>query len=341
MGSFVQKQKDLVKTANWGRFFFRTTIGSFALLPLLPTGIAPYVLVAARSLVSIPGAAINVSIQTIWGKATSPSRRPRMLSTRMAIHGLIAAGVGFGAGQWLDSQPFPFNYQVLFFTAFLGGLGSIWALSKLDIPEPTENEIKKQQRMNLGTNIPLIKNTPAFRNYAIAAFLFRMGMHLPMALFAIYRVRTLGSSDAWIGILLTVERLLSVFAYFALGRLLTRRKFRRWLWITTLGSALFPLTTALATTPEMLLIPSVIVGIQGAGMNIFLQNTLLAVSPEDQRPPFVAVNTFLANISAFAAPLLGTFISDLTTIQLVFIISAALRLLGGLSFWRLGVGSEK
>jgi len=98
---------------------------------------------------------------------------------------------------------------------------------------------------------------------------------------------------------------------------------------------------ALAKTPEMLLISAVVGGLFGAGMNIFLTNTLFQVSPEDQRPTFVAANTFLANVTAFVAPMLGTALAEVVSIPLVLMLAAALRALGSLAFWRLGVGAEK
>ena len=341
VGSFVQRQRNLVATVNWGRLVFRSVIATFALLPLLPTSLAPYILVAAWSLVAVPGAALNIAGTTVMGQATTPQRRLRMLSTRSAIMGLFSAGLGFLAGQWLDLAPYPGNYQLLFVSALLAGLGSIWTLSQLNLPRVSLQEIDQRKRISLSQMLPLIKSTLPFRSFAISAFVFRMGMSLPMALFPIYRVRVLGASDSWIGILLTVQHLLSVVVYFALGRLLTKRKYRRWLWVACLGAALFPATTALAKTPEMLLIPAAIGGLISPGMNIFLTNTLFQVSPEDQRPAFVATNSFLSNITAFAAPLLGTLLADATSISLALMIAAGVRIVGGLAFWHLGVGSEK
>ncbi|MFO7918846.1 MAG: MFS transporter [Anaerolineae bacterium] len=340
MSTFIQRQKSLIATAAWGRILFRSVIGLFALLPFLPISIAPFVLVAARGLVSIPGCAINISVTTILGAVTTTQRRPRMLSVRMAINGLVSAAVGFAAGQWLDYAPYPLNYQLLFATAFVAGLGSVWALSRLDIPDVSEQEIRQRKQVGLRDIVPLVKDTPAFRDYSIAAFLMRFGMSFPMALYSIYRVRTLGSSDAWIGILLTVQRLLSVLAYFTLSRLLARKKFRRWLWVTCFLMALFPLTTALAQTPEMLLIPAAIGGLFGAGMNIFFTDTLFQVSPEDERPTFIAANTFMANFISFIAPLLGSALAETSTIRVALIAAAVIRAAGGLVFWWMDIGSE-
>lgn len=341
MGSFVQKRRNLVATASWGRIVFRAVIGMFALLPYLPPTIAPYVLVAARSLLSIPGSALNISTTTLWGQITSARRRPRMLSIRLAIQGLVGAGVGLLAGQWLDYAPFPLNYQILFATSFVAGIGSVMALSRLRLPERDEHEVKRKTSFGFRQMVSLIKSQARFRNFAAAAFLYRMGESLPSAVYSIYRVRTLGASDAWIGILFTVQRLVSVVAYVALGQLLSKAKYRRWLWASAFGVALYPATMALARTPEGLLIPSAIVGIFGAGMSIFMTNTLYQVSPGDQRPSFIAVNSLLANITSFVAPLLGTFIADSTTIRTALLAAAALRLIGGGAFWRMGVGSER
>lgn len=340
IGAYVQRQRNLIKFLNWSRFLFRAGVGLFALLAWLPATLASYILLVIQCLMSIPGSAINISVVTIWGKATTPERRPRMLSTRMAVHGTFAAGVGFLAGQWLDWAPFPLNYQLLFLSALLAGLGSIYMMSRLRIPEVQEDEIPRKKRVDLREMALLIRETESFRNFAIAAFIFRMGMSAPSALYSIYRVRELGASDAWIGILLTVERIVSVFAYFALGRLLNNKGFRSKLWLTCLGISLYPFLTALSKTPEALLLPSAVIGIFGAGMNIFLTDTLFLVSPESQRPTFIAANSFLANVTAFVAPLLGTALADATTISTALIIIACVRFVGGLSFWRLGVGSE-
>jgi predicted MFS family arabinose efflux permease len=204
----------------------------------------------------------------------------------------------------------------------------------------TEEELARSPRVGIRELLPLIGSIAAFRNYAIASFIFRMGASLPSALFTIYRVRTLGSSDAWIGILLTVQRAISVISYLALSRLLAKPRFRRYLWLAGLGNVLFPLTMAMVTTPEWLILPSAIIGLFAGGMNIFLQNTLLQVSPEDQRPSFAAANSFLANVTAFVAPMLGTGLADLTSIRLAFVVAAALRLVGVFAFWRLGVGAD-
>ncbi len=341
MGAFVRRQRNLVRVVNVSRLIYRLVIASFAFLVYLPTTIAPFIQVAAESLIAIPGAALNVASTTILGRATTPRRRPSMLSTRMAVHGLMASAVGLLAGFWLDAVAYPLNYQLLFFSALLAGLGSIAMLARLKLPPISAEQVAARPRVGLGAMVALIRATPAFRDYAIAAFIFRVGQDLPMALYSIYRVRTLGASDAWIGALLTIQRFLSVFVYILLSRVLAKTKSRSWMWISCLGMALFPLTMALARTPEQLVVSAILGGLFTPGVDIFMTNTLFQVSTEEERPSFVAANTLLANVTAFAAPLLGTLLADLTYIQLALIVATALRVVGGLAFWRLKVGEEQ
>ena len=264
-----------------------------------------------------------------------------MLSTRSAILGLFSAAVGLLAGQWLDRAAYPLNYQILFLTAFFSGLGSIWAISRIKLPETPISAEGRKQRLGLRSMWRLVRDAGPFRSFALAAFVFRLSMAMPSALYPIYRVRTLGSSDAWIGILYTVERLVNVGSYFVLGRLVTREGFRRWLWVGCLGMALYPLTTALATTPRALLFPSVLLGIVSPSMNLFLTDMLYRVSPETQRPTYVAANSFLSSMTSFAAPIIGTLLADAAGIAQSLIIIAGLRFLTGLGFWLLGVHRQE
>jgi hypothetical protein len=343
VGAFVRRQRNLVRVVNVARLIYRSAVASFGLLVYLPAAVAPFLLVAVESLVAIPGAALNVASTTILGRATTPRRRPSMLSTRMAVHGLMGSAVGLLAGLWLDRVVYPLNYQLLFLSALLAGLGSIAMLSRLKLPTISPEQAAARARVGVGVGqvLALVRATPLFRDFAIAAFIFRIGQDLPMALYAIYRVRTLGASDAWIGALLTIQRFLSVFVYIILSRVLSKTRSRSILWVSCLGIALFPLAMALARTPEQLVISAILGGLFAPGVDIFMTNTLFQVSTEEERPSFVAANTLLANVTAFAAPLLGTLLADLTFIRLALYVATGLRMLGGLAFWRLNVGAEQ
>jgi MFS family permease len=339
VGSLMQR-RDVIKATIWGRLGFRGTVGALSLLPWLPASLAPFVLVGLRSLMALPSAIVNVGTTTILGHVSEPKSRAKLISNRLAIQRSLMAVSGFCAGQWLDSAPYPINYQVLFLTAIGAAVGSMYMTSRVKLPKGAYEEQRRTRALEFREIIPVVVGVAAFRRYAIASVAFRLGAFLPLALFPIYRVRVLGSSDAWIGTLMTVQRLVQMVVFFALGRLLARRWLRRSLWLSCLGMALFPLTTLMAAEPVGLIVPALVSGVMAPGMSVFLTNTLMHVSPEDQRPVFAAANTFVVQVTRFVGPVLGTLIASVVDIRVALLVAAIARGMGAVMFWRLGVGRE-
>ena len=333
-GAFVRRQRDLVKVSNVARLIYRIVIGTFGFLVYLPAGLAPFVMVAAESLIAVPSAVgtwpTNHRMGDLPGGAQRcshayggawhhcrgrrPARRP-------------VAGQG----------ALPLNYQVLF-SVHSQQVLAVLVLSRIRLPETRQPRAARAGWSRTWWRSSMIRPVQALCD---SIFVYRMGLHLPMALFAIYRVRTLGASDAWIGVLFTVERLVGVGLYMLLSRILTRPGIRDKLWISCVGTMLYPLTMALARTPEQLLISAVVSGLFAPGMDVYLSNTLYQVSTEEDRPTFLATNSFLANLAAFISPLVGTLLADVLGIRIALGIGALVRAIGGLAFWKLGVGREE
>ena len=152
-------------------------------------------------------------------------------------------------------------------------------MRQLQIPTSALPQAKNKQSLGFKGMLQLIKDAPAFRKYAILVLAFRLSLQMPAALYSIYRVREVGASDAWIGIILTVQQLFSTLGYLALSRLLRKQSVRRWLWLTCVATVLYPILTALAVNPPQLLISAVAGGIFNSGFSIFLTETLYRVSP--------------------------------------------------------------
>jgi MFS family permease len=339
VGVFIQGQANLVRTANWGRFIFQAVLGLFAFLALLPPQIAAYILVAAYGLIAIPGLFSNVAVVTILGQATPIERRTRMLSIRLAVNGLVASIVGFLAGRWLNGVTYPLNYQVLFISGFVAGLASIYTFSKLRM-EPQIIAPVTHQRFKISELINIFKEAPLFRRWSLVTFSFRLAVAIPQALYIIYKVRDLGASDAWIGVLILVENGLSVLTYLLLGRFSSRPGFTKYFWLTLIGTALYPIAMALSRTPQMLVIPSICSAVFSATMSIFISNTLYKVLPKEQQATFIAADTLLANGAVFIGPMLGAILAGWVGLINVFYVAAGLRALTALLFWVCKVGTD-
>ncbi|NLV73777.1 MAG: MFS transporter [Chloroflexi bacterium] len=337
-GMAVERSTNLVRTTNIGRLIFRTTLASFALLPLLPAQIATHLMVIVYTLLAVPGLSANIAYLNILGKATTAERRPQMLTTRMAVNGLVASLTGFLAGKWLTSAAYPLNYQVLFIVSGLAGMASIYALTKLRLPPEPPPTVRRT--VTLRSLLDAFRQAPAFRRWALVSFFFRLALAMPQALYVIYRVRVLGASDYWIGILILVDNGLSVITYLLLSRLIRNKRFSRYLWISGMGTMFYPVLTAMATTPQALVIPSVVNAFFGAGMNSFITNTLYGMLPPENHASFLAADTMLANVALVLGPLLGTLLTDQLGIRVGLLAIGIIRLITGLMFKVFKVGTQ-
>jgi len=171
-----------------------------------------------------------------------------------------------------------------------------------------------------------------FVRFTAASFVFYWGIYLPAALWSILRVRELGASDGWIGLIATVNSASIIAGYLYWGKVAARRGNRWLLNITALGVAVFAVLTALVPTIEWMIPTSILGGVAWSGCNLALFNLMLAVCPSDRRPTYIALHTSLINVTAFAGPLLGAALADWISLRPVFVISGALRLAGFLLF---------
>ncbi|MGC9359696.1 MAG: MFS transporter [Anaerolineae bacterium] len=334
-GALASRLTDLVKAVNLSRLAFRGIVGMFALVPLLPPPLAPYAIVVGQTLTALPKAMLNVTMTPVLGMVIEPARRMQVISGRMAVQSLAMALVGLLAGFWLDNAAYPLNYQVLFISGVVGCLMGVAVLFRLEIPESKSVGVAAAPpRIRLREVMAMLKRDRAFASYLAASLVLRTGLALVAAVMPVFQVRTLGASDAWIGVLLTVQRLVQMVAFVSLGALLRQRRYRRKLWLASLGMALVPLTSALAVTPAMLLIPSVFAGVFMAGLTVYLTNVLLASSPDEHRPLYAALNASVIQVTTFVAPMLGSLLADVIGIRMVLLVSAAIRAVGGLAFGR-------
>jgi len=334
-GALASRMDDLIKVVNWSRIVFRGIIGLFAFVPLLAPPVAPYAVVIGRTLTAFPSAMLNATINPVLGMVIQPARRLQVISVRMAVQSLAMALVGLVAGFWLDNASYPLNYQILFISGFVGCLLSALVMSRVEVPKDAYRaRSRSAPRLGLRQVVALLRQDQVFATFLGASLVLRTGMALTVSVMPVYQVRTLGASDAWIGALLTVQRIVQMVAFMALSGLLRQRRYRRWLWLSTLGIAAVPLTTAMAVSPAMLLIPSVLGGVFAAGMTVYLTNTLLAASPDENRPLYAALNASVIQVTTFAAPMAGSLLADLVNIRLVLLLATLVRLAGGVAFGR-------
>jgi MFS family permease len=128
--------------------------------------------------------------------------------------------------------------------------------------------------------------------------------------------------------LATVLSATTILSYLWWGKVIEKRGNRLVLILSSLGLVLYPTLMGLSPRLEPLIIVAVIGGVFSASRNLSSFNFMLEVCPPERRPSYVAIYTSLVNVTAFLAPLLGTFLADLTSVRIALLVAGGVRLIG-------------
>ncbi|MGH2460686.1 MAG: MFS transporter, partial [Chloroflexota bacterium] len=181
---------------------------------------------------------------------------------------------------------------------------------------------------------------PDFARFVVASFVYRIGLNLPVALYSIYAVRDAHASNTIIGLQSTAGNLALVGSYLLWGRLAARRGHRIVLLLATAGLSFYPFATALVSQAVWLIPATLIWGTFASGIDVSFFEGLLHTCPADRLQTFIAVNSALANLVIFLAPIAGTLLADLVGIRVALVSAAALSLIGSALFYLLNVAKE-
>lgn len=335
----IERQRRRLPIIVLAGFLQRVGYLLVALMPFVLRTHRPEALVVLVALITLPTAIVSVAFTSLIAEVVPIGKRAQVVSTRNVLVSIISTVTMLISGKLLDLLLFPLNYQLLFGAGFAASLVSLYYVSRIKVADAIVVEQQPRRKAAFATrlrrSLKQIANQRDFVRFSASAFVFQWGLYLPSALYAIYRVRNLDASDTWIGLLSMVQNAVTIVTYLYWGRVASRKGNRRVLLISSLGVVLYPVLTGLSPRVELLLLPSIIAGIFGAGFNLSFFNTLLEVCPQERRPSFVALNTTVINVAAFLAPLLGTSLANFLDIRIALFIAGGVRLLGVGLFYQL------
>ncbi len=330
----VEREKKPLSILIWSGFLNRAGYLAIALVPLALTVFRPDAIVVLVGLLTIPGAIATVAFTTMFGRAVKPEHRARVVSVRNIWLGITSTAMAFIGGKFLDYVIFPINYQILFCAAFAGSMMSLYYLTRIrlaDAPSPQRLDAVPHRARDLPG---MVHANDRYKRFVFASMIFQWGVFFPLPLYSIFWVRNLHATDGWIGLINTVGTGLTIFFYPVWARLATRYGNRPLLIASAAGVALYPLFTAFAPSIEWVLLISLIGGIFNPAYGLASFNGLLEVSPEQQRPSYIAIYNTLINVAAFIGPLLSTLLAQFLGIETTLLIGAGLRMVGAFMFWQ-------
>jgi MFS family permease len=328
----VEREADRKKVVLLSGFLMRLPALLISLVPLLPSQFQSSSVVYVTALGTIPAAVGTVSFTAMLADVVAPKDRPQVVSVRNALLSVATTVTVLVAGKALDLLPFPSSYQLIFALAFVASLISLYYLGRISIPEtekPHGRPSEGAQGLDPQRSVRMILAHPDYVRFTVGAFVYHWGLHFPIPLYSIYRVRTLQLSESWIGALAMLESAVTIIAYYGLGRLAQRRGSRPVLLLGLVLVCFYPIGMALSSSPWPLLCMSLVAGVAGPAFNLGLFNNLLDVVPNERRASYIALFNTLMNVSAFVSPLLGTTAAGVFGIRTALWVGGAARI-GGL-----------
>jgi hypothetical protein len=337
IGRFLQHRSNIVPWYSAARLI---RLGAFAMTGLLavvlPREHAVIGILLLWLVISVPQAMLSIAFTVVMNAIAGPKGRYALMSRRWSIIGIVSAGMTLVVGQILDRVPFPLNYQLAFIGfGTLGAVISFTFASRYDVTQPDPPPVREdgaplgQQLRAFGQ---LILHERAFVAITAKRFVYLLGSRIVMPLFALYYVRELEATDAWISAITTTQKAVLLIGYFFWTRLREVRGARFVLLSTTLGVALHPAVTSINRQVAWMVVIAGFAGIFQAGLKLVFFDELMKTVPPEHSATFVAVDKSMLHLLTIVGPLIGTTLATGIGLSGALLVGAGLRFLGFVLF---------
>ena len=341
-GQFL-KSRDRRK--NWllsSLFVIRAGTLLFVLLPWLNLGsVSPGALfVVIFALLTIPTHFFNLGFIPFLAQVVPEPHRADTFAARNMLAGAMTSVCNFLFGIWLGWVAFPGNYQAMFLFGFGISMLSLYYLSKVNIDEARRippSQAASPARTPLPKQWSILFSAPwkvsGFRRIFINTLLHSIGLWAATPLYLLYFVRTLGASEAWLGLFGSVGGLSTIFGYLFWRRIIYRWGEPKTLQWTIVAVGLYPLLTGSVPSLIAILLIAGLNGLIAPGVNLSHFNTFLKVIPEEEHHNYTALYLTLLNIGAFICPTIGIALANQYGFAPVLMACGLLSIVGSTSFW--------
>jgi Na+/melibiose symporter-like transporter len=359
------EDRHLVKAAFWGAFVARLGFVAMIFLPWLfskPDQIWGTIWITL--MMAIPATVLNISFNSLFAGVVPPEWRSTVVGRRNALVAAVTTAVVYLSGQILDRVVFPLNYQLVFTIGAVGALVSCYHIYQIRLPGETTRQgilsprilswtprtiqwsgivrwlrnfrpllFTRRDRSSHSDYTPLLRLDVLrgpFGTFMVAYLLFYLFQYVPGALFALYNVHDLNLTDGEIGIGNALLYIFMTIVSLGLNRISLRLGHRKTLVFGSLVFWGYPFLLYLAHGPVMFWVASAFAGAVWALIGGGLVNRLMERVPENDRPAHMAWHNLVFNLGVMAGTMLGPIGSDWLGLRNMMLVSAVLRLLGGL-----------
>jgi MFS family permease len=307
----------------------RAGYGVAGLMPLLFPDNAAFWFVLWIVALNLPSIFFTNGFNALLGELVPEQRRAFVFSRRSIIYSIGVVLVTALAGVWLDHVPFPENYRIMYAFGFVVALGSHYYLQRLTVPDQDVPLPRKQTTVATTERVAL---SPAMRRMLFNTALYQFGLTLPGALFNILYINTLKVTDGWIGLNSSAASAGVIVGYLVWERLLRRHTFIWGQQRASLLTWIFPFVLSLSPNLTVIMLANFTVNLMHPGFDLSSFNVLLKLSQPEHRTTYISWYNTVVNGSNFLGPIVGAWLAGYVGIPAVLMLSAVLRLSGGILF---------
>ncbi len=258
-----------------------------------------------------------------------PSRlRGGYFASRNMIIQLASLAAIPTAGLLVSAVGEPGGYQVSLALALLAGGFSIYYYSRL----PEHPREKHEDRLSTRQVLQRLHQYPTFTRFTISHSVMMLGVMMGGPFLNVYMAEERGFSVSTIGFVTTIGGLTTLLSMRYMGRIHDRIGIVRTMRFGV-GIPLLMVGWMLVQHPWQAYLVNAIAAVAWSGYNLGAFNLVLASTPDEHRPRYIAVNTTIISLVGAAGPAIGGWLVDQIGFGHVFLISAAIRALGLILFF--------
>ncbi len=268
---------------------------------------------------------------SLIGDIVPQESRGRYFGRRNMITGVAGLLSALAIGNLLVVS----NFETIFLVSILLGFAGVFYFLKI-------KEIRFRKVFHYGHSISLspvsVGNSIRInRNLVVfTGFLSFMSFAVNIAspFFIVYMLKNLNIGYFWFTLVIITGGIVSMFAQPYWGKLADRYGEKKIITVTSVLMCLTPLFWLFVSSPVHVILVEVFSSFAVAGFDLINFNFLLAVTPAEKRPTYVANHTFVRGLAIVAGTLLGGILAQsfsssaflwLSGLQILFLASFLLR----------------
>jgi MFS family permease len=171
-----------------------------------------------------------------------------------------------------------------------------------------------------------------FRNFIAIFFILRFGVMMGAPFMIVDLVNNIHANYSWISFLTVITAIAMVLMQKRWGKISDWFGHRVVVVLCSFGISLVALGWVFVYSPWHVIPINILAGLSWAGFELAFFNYLLEISPDNRRATYAAILWTIMGVAAVFAPLIGSFLINLTSYKAVFFLSFILRLIAALLF---------